>query len=575
MYTVLYRQWRPKNLREVVGQEHVVTTLANALAQGRVGHAYLFAGPRGVGKTTVARILARAVNCKNGVGPEPCDKCVCCQSILSANCLDVIEIDAASNRGIDEIRELREKVRFYPAECRYKVYIIDEVHMLTQEAFNALLKTLEEPPPHVIFILATTEPHRIPLTILSRCQRFDFHRLEPEEILGRLREVLEASGGAASESGLLIIARAADGALRDALSVLDQALALGQGTVSDDTVLSILGIPDRMSISQAVLAMANNDVAGIFSLVDTLLKEGRDLRQFSRDLATRLRDLLLVRSGAKLGLRVSEADMVEMRKEAQLFGPGFIIEALKAITQAESDMRWSSWPRLVLETCLLSLMAKGGKASGQLMAEASASDTKPAASQAKPTAPDMRPGAPDMRPGAPGPKPVQQLEDRPKDEKPADSGVASSAAPAAIPAAVAQPAPDSSSGSSEAPGLNLDAIKQGWETVLDLAKKQKAMRVRAFLQDAKPVAVSGNTIVIVLKYAAHRDHLEVPENKLVLERLFRAYLRQPVQVKLEVAGEDRSSPGDPGDDPLVRGVLEIFGGEIIADKDDSKARWGV
>jgi len=543
MYQALYRQYRPKTLGEVVGQEHVTTTLANALSQGRLAHAYLFAGPRGVGKTTVARILARAVNCKQGVSAEPCGICTCCESILALNCLDVIEIDAASNRGIDEIRDLREKVRFYPAECRYKVYIVDEVHMLTTEAFNALLKTLEEPPSHVIFILATTEAHKIPLTVLSRCQRFDFHRLEPEQIVGRLQEITTAAGGTAEQEALIQIARAADGALRDAISVLDQALSLGEGRVSEEVVLSILGIPDKTALSRAVVAIAERDLAAIFELVDGAQKTGRDLRQFTKDLAGRIRDLLLTDAQTQPSARYSESDLAELSREAGMLSTAFLIDALKSLTGAETEMRWNANPRLVLETCLLSLASKSTAPTAATQGRTAARPTLPAPAQARASAPAARPPAAVTSTGG---------------------STTTAAAPREKPAVVAGTAEPAGPAKGGTP-IEPDAARKAWAAVVECARKERAT-CGALLQQVKPGPVMDGTLTLVFQYKSHTEIMYKPENRDVLERALEASLGQPVKIRFEVASSAKQAPPDPAEDPLVKSVLEVFGGEIIPDE---------
>ena len=291
-YVALYRKWRPQGFDALVGQEAVRTALTNALETGRIAHAYLFAGPRGTGKTSTAKILAKAVNCEHGPTPNPCNECRNCVRINDGTSMDVFEIDAASNRGIDEIRDLREKVAFAPVSGRYKVYIIDEVHMLTTEAFNALLKTLEEPPPHVIFILATTEPHKIPATIHSRCQRFDFRRVTDADIVKRLREVADGSGIAADDDALQLIAVQADGGMRDALSLLDQCGVMAE-RVTAETVRSVLGIVGREALRELVKAIGEGQVPKTLEFLETLLAGGKDVKQIITELAEYLRAVLL------------------------------------------------------------------------------------------------------------------------------------------------------------------------------------------------------------------------------------------------------------------------------------------
>lgn len=289
----LYRQWRPQTFAEVVGQEHVTRTLRNALARNKVAHALLFAGPRGTGKTSTARILAKALNCIEGPDARPCNACHHCRSITAGTSLDVLELDAASRRGIDEMRELRERVKLAPVAAPHKVYIIDEAHMLTTEAANALLKTLEEPPPHVVFILATTEPHKMPVTILSRCQRFDFHRLQPAEIRSQLERVLEEVQGRATPAAMEMISRAAEGSMRDALGILDQVLSLGDGDIDEDTVADLLGKVRLGALTEMIEFLRRGDTAGALRLVSEVDRAGKDPGLFVRDLLGLLREDLL------------------------------------------------------------------------------------------------------------------------------------------------------------------------------------------------------------------------------------------------------------------------------------------
>ena len=309
---VFYRKWRPQALAGVVGQEHVTRTLLNALANERVSHAYLFCGPRGTGKTSTARSLAKAVNCLNNGKGEPCNECEMCRAITEGRALDVIEIDAASNRGIDEMRDLREKVNYAPNQARYKVYIIDEVHMVTKEASNALLKTLEEPPPHVIFILATTEAHKLLPTILSRCQRFDFHRIPLSNIVDQLSLVADGEGITITPEALNLIARAATGSLRDALNLLQQASNYYGNEISLEQAQTMLGISDDRRSRELVKNIVDNDATAGIVTINNVNNDGLDLRQFNRELVEYLRMLLLIKTGSSNSLDMTSEDANEL-----------------------------------------------------------------------------------------------------------------------------------------------------------------------------------------------------------------------------------------------------------------------
>jgi len=352
-YLALYREWRPQTFRDIVGQEHVTRTLRNAVEAGRTGHAYLFCGSRGTGKTTTAKVLAKALNCLDRNGPEPCNRCVNCQSIAGGYSVDVVEIDAASNRGIDEIRDLREKVKFAPTTGQFRVYIIDEVHMLTNEAFNALLKTLEEPPQHVVFILATTEPHKVPLTILSRCQRFDFRRISPDEITGRLKEVAAGAGIAADEEALLLIARAAEGGMRDALSILDQGAALGEMKVTAGDVHNILGTVRLDILSRMAGYLAAGETGPALRLIGELTGAGKDLRLFAREMAAFLRAIILERIAPGDATGGVWGDALKSVPGAADFSEERLIRAVDILIKAEQEMKWGSLPGVILELALV------------------------------------------------------------------------------------------------------------------------------------------------------------------------------------------------------------------------------
>lgn len=355
-YVALYRQWRPKSFSDLVGQEHVSQTLAQAIETGRVGHAYLFSGPRGTGKTSTAKILAKALNCEAGPTPEPCGVCESCRRVNEGTSLDVFEIDAASNRGIDEIRELRETIQFAPVNGRYKVYIIDEVHMLTAEAFNALLKTLEEPPAQVVFILATTEIHKVPATIQSRCQRYDFKRIAAEVIAARLRYVADQSDIAAEDAALSLIAQGAAGGLRDALSTLDQCAALAESVVTEQLVRDILGLVGREHIEKSLRAIAAGDAPAALSVVAEVVERGRDLRQLTAELIRELRAAMVYQAaGEAAGREMTSTSSEMLAEEAALFPPEAFAPMIGRLNEVLGELRWTTEPRIAVETAFLSL----------------------------------------------------------------------------------------------------------------------------------------------------------------------------------------------------------------------------
>ena len=352
---VFYRKWRPQTLAEVVGQEPVTQTLLNALSSGRVSHAYLFCGPRGTGKTSTGRILAKAVNCLTDGKGEPCNTCAICQAVTEGKALDVVEIDAASNRGIDDIRDLREKVNYAPNQARYKVYIIDEVHMLTKEASNALLKTLEEPPPYIIFVLATTEAHKVLPTILSRCQRFDFRRLSQAVVASKLARICGAEGIHIELKALQLIARAATGSLRDAENLLEQLIAYYGSEIELEQVQATLGITGDWRVKELVKHIINNDVSAGMATIISVNSDGLDLRQFNRELVEYLRGLLLVKTGSDNAVDLTAEDLAALKDLAAKVPLAQILKAVKLFGQLELGLNDSTLPlELALVDCVLS-----------------------------------------------------------------------------------------------------------------------------------------------------------------------------------------------------------------------------
>lgn len=357
-YTALYRKWRPTAFDEVKGQDHIVTTLRNQMLSGRIGHAYLFCGTRGTGKTSIAKIFARAVNCEHPINGSPCNQCPSCRSILENSSMNVVEIDAASNNGVENIREIREQVQYPPTDGKYRVYIIDEVHMLSIGAFNALLKTLEEPPSYVIFILATTEVHKIPITILSRCQRYDFKRISLDTIAGRLKELTDAEQIEIEDKALRYVAKAADGSMRDALSLLDQCAAFNFGqTLTYDNVLDVLGAVDTSVFSRMFRAVCERRTRDCITELEELVIQGREMGQFVTDFIWYMRNLLLLQSaedGESL-LDMSEENLRQLKEDAKLTDSDALMRYIRIFSDLSNQIRFASQKRVLVEVAFIKL----------------------------------------------------------------------------------------------------------------------------------------------------------------------------------------------------------------------------
>ncbi|MFZ5816223.1 MAG: DNA polymerase III subunit gamma/tau [Bacillota bacterium] len=487
-HLALYREFRPQRFADVVGQQHITRTLRNALTQNRMHHAYLLSGPRGTGKTTVARILAKAVNCLDLTQGEPCNACKACRSIMAGETMDVIEIDAASNRGIDEIRDLRDKVKYAPADLKYKVYIIDEVHMLSEPAFNALLKTLEEPPGHVLFVLATTEKQKLPITILSRCQAFEYHRLSTPEIMGRLQEVCAKYELTATPEALTAIARQAEGGMRDALSLLDQVMAYAaDGRITLEDTLHVLGSAPLDQFLQLDAQLAKGEVGGALLWLDEMVRQGKDLRQLVRDYLAHLRDLLLLKvdtGGAVLDLPPQA--LQALKEQARAMEQSHILTGIRLLAQVESEMRLSASPRLLVEVGLIRLA--GLFADQEVTAPAAAPQPTPPRSRQRSTP-------------APAPPPASAPADEPGNRAPAEAA-------AAPPEPTAPPAPV---------GEGVEKVVQVWDQVIELIRRKRPSTV-PLIQNVRVGALRGSTLFLVATTPTFAQLLKRKDDKMILEK---------------------------------------------------------
>ena len=593
-YVALYRRWRPQNFDTLVGQQPVKQALTNALTSGRIAHAYLFAGPRGTGKTSTARILAKALNCDHGPTPNPCGECDNCRRIAEGSSMDVFEIDAASNRGIDEIKALRDQLAFTPVDCRYKVYIIDEVHMLTTEAFNALLKTLEEPPSHVIFILATTDPHKIPATIHSRCQRFDFRRVTVEEIVQHLAMVAQGSGLEADEDALRLIAIQSEGGMRDALSLLDQCGVMAK-KITAVTVREVLGIVGREALRALVEAIGRQDVPLALSQLAALLEQGKDVRQIVTELIEYLRALLLFKAVPQYNEVYLTDTASNLESLAALYTSDRIMASEERLHAALVELRGTMRPRITAELCLLDLCRREGSALASLTARVESLERQlasgAAAAQAVPqakavpshllyTGPEEQFQEPDE--GIPSPDELAQLSATPVvaatataapttvNAKPAVSSPAM-AAPAAVtpksavsspataapttvtakPAvsspAMAAPVSSASTPASAAPieefGGDYAAGEDFWQQTLELVRSEKKMSMYSCAKGGRVYSFANDMLVVAFKSAFQSQRMTKSDFREYFEGVLLRVARRPIRLQCEAESELKKRAG--------------------------------
>jgi DNA polymerase-3 subunit gamma/tau len=537
MSQALYRKWRPQTFDAVVGQEHITGSLRNAIAAGRISHAYLFTGPRGTGKTTTARLLAKAVNCLDpDPAQRPCNHCAICNAITEGRLLDLVELDAASNRGIDEIRDLRDKIHFSPGEGKYKVYIIDEVHMLTEPAFNALLKTLEEPPPHAIFVLATTDPQKVPATIVSRCQRFDFRRLTLAEITQRLQEIVADEGLKAEPDALTLIARQATGAMRDAESLLDQ-LAASSNEITLAQAQSTLGAGPIEIISAMADGLANSDAARGLDAINQALDRGADARQLARQITDYLRQLLLLKVGGDQLLDIPAEQRPTMNAQAARLTTQQIVRAAKLFNQAASDLRTSWQSQLPLELAYVEA-ALGEK-------QAASAPPEPAATPAPPAS-TARQASPAPRATAPAPS---------------REGRAHPTLPTAplVPIKLAESNPASAHKAHLAPGtvISLEVVQQQWDHILAVLKTHSKPTEALVRSQGKVVGVEGDILVLSWPTEMLRSKYEDAKTKRLVEDVISEVMGGRVMTRCVVGVKPKLE-----DDPLVQAGVKL-GGRVV------------
>lgn len=581
-YLVLARKWRPQTFSDLIGQEHVSRTLKNAIDSGRVAHAFLFTGARGVGKTSAARILAKALNCERGPTPEPCNACPACTEITAGSAVDVFEIDGASNTGVDDIRDLRDTVKYLPARCRFKIFIIDEVHMLSTSAFNALLKTLEEPPAHIKFIFATTEPHKLPITILSRCQRFDFKRIPLAVISAHLRHIVTQEQVMITDNGLTMIARKGDGSMRDALSVLDQVLAFCDVQVADEDVAALLGVVDRRLLLEASQAVFAGDCRALLEIVKKVDSFGYNMHQFCQELLDHFRNMTIIKAvGAAAAADLSDLSEAELREIMAQASPADLTDLKRHLTillKAESDMAHTTFSRLVLEMALLKmatllpvvpvnellerLKALEEKGRGGMIASPSPSRGNSSAGRGGASVPPVMPVPAQSRHAAPATR-------RQQDPKTSDT--------------LEVPATD-----------DVEEAADQWEGFVAFVRRKKPM-LASLLEHGHPLLVSTTQLEIGFPAASFQlSRLQDPETMTELRVLAKAYYRAETGIRLvSLAGEQGDIPATllekksleeaershsmkqaAASHPMVAAALEIFGGEIadISEPDETEIK---
>ncbi len=548
-YQAIYRKFRPKTFDEVLGQEHVTTILKNQIVSGNIAHAYLFSGTRGTGKTSTAKIFARAVNCLEKEYGNPCNECEICKGILSDSIMDVIEMDAASNNSVDDIRELRDKVRYLPSKGKYKVYIIDEVHMLSKGAFNALLKTLEEPPEHLLFILATTEPHKLPATILSRCQRFDFKRITIDDIIINMKSICERIGVQIEDKGLKLIAKNSDGAMRDALSILDQCISFSDGVITYDYILSILGIVNNDIVFDMVDSIISRDINKALELIDYIVRNGKDINQFIKDLIEHFRNLMISKiSKTDDSIIEGSKDIIErFDMQSQKISLDDIIRFISILSDTEAYAKQSSQPRIIMETSIVKLIRPSSELTIEGLAER-ISELENRFNKSKSQEPYN------------------------KKEKKIQNKIENETKHTSVSEVKKEKHIEKQHINEHAEIKNVDIsdIQNAWPEILKKIKKQK-INIHALLIEGRPLDKKSNVLIIAYEepYGFHKEAVDKENNKKYIENIINNYLNTNIKIKFLMQGDTGKSEEDKDDErqELIDEAVSLFGKDIIEIKD--------
>lgn len=559
---VFYRKWRPQSLAEVAGQEHVTTTLKNALESGRIAHAYLFCGPRGTGKTSTGRILAKAVNCYTNGRGEPCNNCESCISIYQGRSLDVIEIDAASNRGIDDIRNLRERVAFPPGSSRYKVYIIDEVHMLTEPASNALLKTLEEPPPYIIFILATTELHSVLPTIQSRCQRFDFHRLAQSAIVSRLKFICEHEDITTDDATLKLIARYTSGSLRDATNLLEQLIAYYGGKIEVSQIREMLGITADYRVKELARHILHSDLNNGFNTIHAVFNDGINLAQFNRELVEYLRNVLLVKSGAGKSLDITAEELSSISALTDSIPLNNILTAIKIF--GKIDFSYDDYSTLPLELALVDVALT--ISSARIVSEKATSTST--ISKIKTETPEVS----EAKNATPVARITKPYTTQPVSTEALKMETIQSQAPETEEAPLKHDGVTITAQPSET--ISVDRLRANWKTILESAPiPLKRSNALALLRNScQPVAIDNDVVTLEFHFEMHKDNIEKLDNRRIAEEIISNYIGRRVKINCTFRPREKSGKIKINNNPFVKHIKE-YGGRIIKVEENEQANF--